>query len=107
MWWVLQLIAMMLVTGVLAFARWFSQTHPGAGIFIPWITKILNEFLAAFCFIKSYALAPTFFQPWFLGTAGMAIFGFILSLILFSEVLTITKIVGAALAVIGAVLLVI
>jgi multidrug transporter EmrE-like cation transporter len=62
--------------------------------------------MAAPMFIKSYALAPTIFQPWFLGTAAIAILGFVGSLIFFGEALTIVKILGAALALAGAVLLI-
>lgn len=106
MWWILQIIGIVLITVALTFARWYSQTFPGASIFIPWISKVLIEIIAAFCFIKSYALAPSFFQPWFLGTAAISLLGFIASLIFFGEAVTIIKIVGAALVLSGAVLLI-
>ncbi|KKN40628.1 hypothetical protein LCGC14_0731430 [marine sediment metagenome] len=104
MWWILQIIAMICVIGAITFARWYGLNR--IGLFVPWVVKVGVEFIAAFAFIKSYAIAPSFFQPWFLGSAISAILGCAISFIFFGEVLTITKIIGAALALAGAVLLI-
>ena len=104
MWWILQIAAITCVTIALIFARWYGLNYTGA--FVPWSVKVGIEFIAAFAFIKSYAMAPSFFQPWFLGAAGLALFGFLGSLIFFGEAISTLKILGASLAVIGSVLLI-
>ena len=103
MWWVLQIIACLIVVSALLFARWYGLNR--GGIVVPWGVKILVEPLAAFAFIKSYALAPSFFQPWFLGTAVITLGGFIGSLVFFGEAITAMKIFAAMLILAGSLLL--
>lgn len=104
MWWILQILACLIVTCALIFARWYGLNH--GGIAVPWGAKILVEPLAAFSFVKSYTIAPSFFQPWFLGSAVLALAGFIGSLIFFGETVSTIKIFGAVLALVGSVLLI-
>jgi hypothetical protein len=92
------------VTAALIFARWYGLNYTGT--LIPWSVKVGIEPFVALCFIKSYFLAPTFFQPWFLGTVLLALFGFLGSLIFFGETISIIKICGAVLSLIGAALLI-
>ena len=104
MWWILQIVGALGVTIALIFARWYGINY--SGILVPWSVKILMETVVAYSFVKSYALAPSFFQPWFLGAGLIAVFGFLGSLIFFGEVVGIVKICGAALCLIGAALLI-
>ena len=106
MWWIFQIIAVICVTAALAFGRWYGLNYPGQGIFIPWATKVGIEFLAAYAFIKSFTMAPSFFQPWFLGTAFLALAGFLGSLMFFGETIGMVKICGAVLSLVGAALLI-
>jgi len=86
------------------FTRWYGITYNG--IFIPWSVQMLMEVIVAYSFVKSYAIAPTFFQPWFLSAALITLFGFLGSLIFFGEVVGVIKFCGAALCLIGAALLI-
>ncbi len=104
MWWIAQLLAIALIAAVHTFNRWASE-H-GMSFLVRWLANVGGQAVCAPLFILSYALAPTFFQPWFLGTAVLAILGCVASFIFFAEVITITKILGAALALAGAVLLI-
>ena len=104
MWWILQIIGAVGITIALMFARWYGINY--GGIFIPWIVKVLMEIIVAYSFIKSYAIAPTFFQPWFLSSATLALFGLLGSVIFFGETIGIIKFFGAALCLIGAALLI-
>ena len=104
MWWVLQVLAILCVSGTLTFARWYGLAY--TGILVPWAVKVSIEFVAAFLFIKSYTLAPTFLQPWFLGSACLALFGFVASFLIFHDVITITHLIGCILCIIGGILLV-
>ena len=106
MWWIFQIIAIICVTAALTFGRWYGLNYPGQGIFTPWAVKVGIEFIAAYAFIKSFTMAPSFFQPWFMGAALLALFGFLGSLIFFGEAVSIVKILGALLAVVGSVLLI-
>jgi len=113
MWWILQITAIVCVSIALIFARWYGFAYTGkvgfllgSSLFVPWAVKVGIEFIAAFAFIKSYAIAPSFFQPWFLGAAALALVGFLGSLIFFGEVVGTLKILGAILALVGSVLLI-
>ncbi len=104
MWWILQTLGVIGIAFMQAFNRWAVQAKiPFTRI---WIVDVIIEVIVAPAFIKSYALAPTLFQPWFLGTAIIAVCGFIVSMLIFGEIITITKLIGAALALAGAVLLI-
>jgi len=104
MWWIFQIIAMLFITVALMFARWYGLSH--TGIFVPWAFKLGMEVIVAFLLIKSYILAPSFLQPWFLGTVILAICGFLGSLLFFGEPIVLTKIIGVVLALVSAVLLI-
>ena len=104
MWWIVQILAVFIVTAIHTFNRWASIE--GMSFTIRWLANVGGQAAAAPLFILSYSLAPTFFQPWFIGTAVIAILGFVTSFIFFAEVITITKLIGAALALAGAVLLI-
>ena len=104
MWWILQFLAICGITAVHTFNRWAGIQ--GMEFITKWLINAGAQVCIAPLFILSYALAPGFFQPWFLGTALIGVIGFAVSLIFFGEVITITKIMGAVLSIIGAVLLV-
>ena len=104
MWWIAQILAITIIAAVHTFNRWASVE--GMSFIIRWLANVGGQAVAAPLFILSYSLSPTFFQPWFLGTGILAVLGFAASFILFAEVITITKILGAALALAGAVLLI-
>ncbi len=104
MWWFLQIIGILCIVIVHIFNRWAGMA--GIDFYMRWLINISIQIVAAPAFIKSYALAPTFFQPWFLGTALIATAGFLGSLIFFGEAITIIKIIGSFSAVLGAILLI-
>jgi len=104
MWWIYQLIAVICVTVALTFGRWYGLHYEG--IALPWAVKVVIEVVAAYAFIKSFMLAPSFFQAWFLGTVLLSLFGFLVSLMFFGEVITMVKVGGVILALSGMVLLV-
>ena len=104
MWWILQIVGALGVTIALIFARWYGINY--SGILVPWSVKVLMETIVAYSFVKSYAIAPTFFQPWFLSTGLITLFGFLGSFMFFGEVVGVIKICGAALCLIGAALLI-
>ena len=104
MWWILQIVAALGITIALIFARWYGVNY--TGLFIPWAAKVGMETIVAYAFVKSYAIAPNFLQPWFLSTGLIAVFGFLGSLMFFGEVVGVVKICGAALCLIGAALLI-
>jgi hypothetical protein len=105
-WWLYQIVACVFVTVGLTYGRWYGDHNPNAGVLVPWAAISVMEIAAALCFLKSYITAPSFFQPWFLGTAVISLLGLIPSLFLFNEVPNIIHIFGAVLAIAGSVLLV-
>ena len=104
MWWIYQSVAVICVTAALTFGRWYGLHYEG--ILLPWAVKVVIEIVAAYAFIKSFMLAPSFFQAWFLGTVLLSLFGFLVSLMFFGEVITMVKVGGVILALSGMFLLV-
>jgi hypothetical protein len=104
MWWITQILAVLTVTCIHTFNRWSGLQ--GWGFLSRLVGNILGESTAAPLFMSSYALAPSFFQVSFLGTAMIALFMFLASLCFFYETLTLLKLVGAVLAIAGAVILI-
>jgi hypothetical protein len=103
-WLIYQIIAIIGVTAVHTFNRWASA-H-AVSFLTKWMINIGAQAVIAPMFILSYALAPSFFQPWFLGTILIALIGFGVSLLFFGEALTLLKVVGAILGLVSAVLLI-
>jgi len=104
MWWICQILAVTLISAAHVFNRWAGLNE--VGFFIKWGVNVGMQVIAAPLFITAYMRAPSLFQPWFLGTASIALLGFLASLIFFGESIVVLKILGAALALAGAVLLI-
>ena len=104
MWWIAQAIAIILITASHVFNRWAGLNE--IDFWIKWSVNVGMQAIAAPLFIISYMKAPSFFQPWFLGTGLIALLGFLASLIFFGETIAILKILGAALTLAGAALLI-
>lgn len=104
MWIFLQVLGIICVSITHMFNRWASIN--GVSFCTKWLVNVLVQSVGAPAFIKSYALAPSFFQPWFLGTALIALTGFLGSWIFFGESISIIKIIGSLLAIAGSILLI-
>lgn len=104
MWWILQILAICGISCLHTFNRWAGIK--GFAFMTKWLINGGAQVIIAPLFILSYGLAPTFFQPWFLGTALIALCGFLCSVIFFAEPIVLIKVLGAIFAAIGAVLLI-
>lgn len=104
MWWILQIIGCLFIAGALTYARWYGINY--TGLFNPWAVKVGAEVIAAIFLVKSFAIAPSHFQVWFIGMATLSLLGFVGSLIFFGEIVGAFKICGAVLVLVGAALLV-
>ena len=105
MWWILQIIGCLFIAGALTYARWYGINY--TGLFNPWVVKVAAELVVAACLVKSFAIAPSHFQAWFIGMAILSLLGFVGSVIFFGEIISAVKIGGVALALVGAALLII
>lgn len=61
--------------------------------------------LVGVLFSLSYSKAPTFIQPWFLGTIVMSTLGFLASVVLLEESVKTQNVIGIALSIIASALL--
>jgi len=104
MWFILQLLAVMGVALVHTFNRW-AGIHNLSFLYI-WPINIFGQACIAPLFIYSYKLAPSFLQPWFLGTLLINVLGFCVSLLFFKESIYMHHIIAIGLAMIATVLLV-
>ena len=75
-----------------------------------WGTYLFSVTMAiavnAWCFVLSYATAPSFFQVWFVSIALLTLYGFAGSLIFFGETITVMKLIGVTSVLLGAFLLI-
>jgi len=101
MWWILQ------ITGSIGV---YFALVPGKKYGLCWKSYLTYVFFATtvcgWMFLKSYETAPSFFQPWFLGTALLALIGFLASMFYFGETINTINYVGAVLGLTGCVLLI-
>ena len=104
MWWITQILAVLAVTCVHTFNRWAGLQ--GWTFLNRLIGNVIGQAIAAPLFMISYLMAPSFFQVSFLGTVAIALFMFLASVLFFCETITFIKLLGAALAIAGAVLLI-
>lgn len=101
MWWILQIIGSLAVVAVLTYSRIVGLSLSSYFIYI-----LAQAAIIGWCFPVSYMKAPSFLQAWFLGNSTLAVGGFIVSIIL-KDAISTNHIVGAILAVVGAILLIV
>ena len=104
MWWITQTLAIVMVTCVHTFNRWAGLQ--GWSFLSRLFGNVIGQAIAAPLFMLSYLMAPSFFQASFVGTALIAVLMFLASVFFFCETITFIKLIGAALAMAGAVLLI-
>lgn len=100
-WWLLQILGLsvILVSNILA-------RKMGICWFVYMWNVSLTILVTGWAFMASYALAPSFFQAWFVATAIIALYGLFGSVVILGESLSLMKVAGASLALAGAFLLV-
>jgi len=101
LWWILQLTGSAGVFVALAYGKikglcWES--------FLVYIT--ISFSICSWMFLKSYEIAPSFFQAWFVGTAALALCGFAGSIFYFKDVVSLLNYIGAIAVLIGSGLLI-
>ena len=101
LWWVLQIGGSLGVYFALIPGRIHGLCHKSYIIYM-----IMAATTASWMFLKSYELAPSFFQAWFVGTAALALFGFFGSLFYFKEVVSVLNYIAAIMVLVGSGLLI-
>jgi len=108
-WWIWQILLILGVTIIHTFNRYIGLPDCTYALVFNhrWVINAGWQALIAPTAMISYATAPSFIQPWFLGTALIAVFGFATSFFIFGEPLLLIRVIGVLFALIGAVLLII
>ncbi len=101
LWWVLQITGSLGVYFALIPGKKFGLCVKSYVIYM-----IIAATTASWMFLKSYQLAPSFFQAWFVGNAALTLFGFFGSLFYFGESLSIIKYIGACAIISGSTMLI-
>ena len=100
-WWILQIVGSV---GV------YFALIPGKKYGLCWRSYLTYLFFASticgWTFLKSYETAPSFFQPWFVGTALLALIGYLGSIFYFKESTCALYNFGAIITLIGACMLI-
>ncbi len=99
-WWTLQIVGALICVIV-------NSIYTKYGFNFKVISIVIWLVLAAqYSFGKSFHMAESFGAAWFIGTAALAVLGFLASLIFFDGVMSLRAYIGIALAVTGAYLLI-
>lgn len=108
-WWIWQILFILGVTSIHIFNRWVGLPDCSYVFTFTqrWLINTGWQTVIAPAAMISYATAPSFFQPWFLGTVLIAVFGFAVSFFIFGEPFVFIRILGMLFALIGVVLLII
>lgn len=80
MWWILQIAACAVVIAADMYARrygWSLQSYL--------VVVGANACFASWAFIRSFELAPSFMTVWFIGSAALALFGLLGSVLFFRK----------------------
>jgi len=87
----------------LAVVNSFFRLNPwGWSVFWILIASIpLTTFGTQYGFLKSYRLAPTFIEAWYLGSGATAIMGFLVSYFIFHEPIRVVTILGIGMILAG------
>lgn len=102
LWWVLQITGSMGVLVALAYGRVHGFSWNSYGVYMFMIGTT-----AGWMFLKSYNISPSFFHAWFVGTASLALLGFLTSKYYFNEILILPNYIGAIIIMLGSGLLII
>ena len=102
LWWILQITGSMGVLVALAYGRSHGFTWNSYGVYMCMAATTIG-----WMFLKSYEIAPSFFGAWFVGTAALALLGFLASRYYFNEVLILPNYLGAITVLIGSALLIV
>lgn len=81
MWWPYQVAAAVVVASINSMFRHYGMNYKTM------IISMVVIAAAQILYAKSYTQAPSFIQPWFIGTASLAICGLLSSIILFDGVI--------------------
>jgi len=102
LWWILQLTGSIGVFIALAYGRVKGLNWNSYLVYI-----LISILICSWMFLKSYEIAPSFFQAWFVGAAALFLCGFGGSILYFKEVLDLVNFIGAAVVLVGSFLLII
>jgi hypothetical protein len=101
LWWILQITGSLGVYFALIPGRKFGLCAKSYIIYL-----IMAATTCSWMFLKSYQLAPSFFQAWFVGTAALTLLGFLGSAFYFKETIGFYNYVGAVIVVAGSAMLI-
>lgn len=100
MWILFQILACLFIFAALMYIRIVGFTFQSYAVYV-----FCQVALIGWMMPKSYELAPTFLQPWFLGLAVLALCGFA-GMLLLGESVKLLHLVGTGLVLVGSYLLV-
>lgn len=101
LWWILQIVGSLGVFVALAYARVKGFNWNSYLVYI-----LISISICSWIFLKSYEIAPSFFQAWFVGTTSMVLLGFLGSLFYFGETVSIINYIGAGFGILASVMLI-
>ena len=99
-WIIYQIIGIFFVFIAQVSNRYFGFTFYGVSSYC-----LITVFLLSWLLPLSYQLAPSFFQPFFLGIILLCIFGLFGSYIIFGDKITLLNILGIIISIIGCLLI--
>ncbi len=101
LWWLLHIFGLTTILANNVLGRKFGLCW-GTYLF----TVAMAMFINSWAFILAYSLAPSFHQMWFVSMGILALYGFAGSIVFFGETITLIKLIGVGLTLLGAFLLI-
>ena len=101
LWWMLQVIGCTAILSNNILAKLY-----GLNLFTYGWCLGMAVVATGWMFTYSYQIAPTFLGPWFVAQGALALYGFMAALCFDLGILTLWKVVGAILTIVGGVLLI-
>jgi len=108
-WWIWQILFILGVTVLHTFNRYIGLPDCSYTFTFSqqWVINTGWQAIIAPTAMFSYAMAPSFLQPWFLGTALISLFGFATSFFIFGEPFVLIRVIGVVCSLVGAILLIV
>ena len=101
MWWILQIVGCLGVSGAQIANRVYGVSVTSWVIYI-----LISATVSYFGFAKSYALAPSFFSAWFVGQTALGVIGLVIAFAVFKDTVSYTQWIGLVLSLVGGYLLI-
>jgi len=100
-WWLLQVLGVLGITIALAPGRSWGISIQSWIWYMVWVGAT-----ASWMLLKSFSIAPSFIQAWFIGAGSLTVLGFLVGVVYYHDVVKLSHVIGIGFTLIGTYLLI-